>query len=105
MDAADRLTRLHPPFGAVSWQREDFVNAGREARRRWIEAQRLFNAQWSLLHDAVDIIAPTFRLEIRFADVAMAVDVPRPSSKHVALSFMKWARCPLTAEYPNPYER
>lgn len=45
-------------------------------------------------------------LESRFADPANATRVPggRNIDNRIALWFMKWARCPATMGYPNPYE-
>ena len=41
-----------------------------------------------------------------FEVVAEATDVPgrRNVNNRIALWFMRWARCPQTADYPNPYE-
>lgn len=105
--AAERLSRLRRPFPATGWTREHFANAAREGRRRWEEAEELFGVQWPLFQDAVSVISPTFAMESRFADVAEATDVPgrRNVDNRIALWFMRWARCPHTADYPNPYAR
>jgi hypothetical protein len=100
--AAERLSRLRRPFPDSGWKREQFVDAAREGKRRWAQAEELFGLQWPMFADAVAVISPAFAMESRFTDVAEATDVPR--NNRVALWFMKWARCPLTADYPNPYE-
>jgi hypothetical protein len=97
---------LRRPFPSTGWTREQFVDAGREGKRRWEEAQELFGLQWPMFEDAVSLVAPSFEMESDLVDVAEATDVPtgRNTSNRIALWFMRWARCPRTAEYPNPYE-
>src|SRR5687767_11537648 len=103
--AAERLSRLRRPIPSSGWTREQFVDAAREGKRRWEEAEELFGLQWPMFQDAVSVIAPTFAMESRYTDLAQATDVPgRRNVDNIALWFMKWARCPQTAEYPNPYE-
>jgi hypothetical protein len=59
-----------------------------------------------MFQDAVAAISPSFGMESRFTDVAEATVVPgrRNVDNRIALWFMRWARCPRTAGYPNPYE-
>jgi hypothetical protein len=104
--AAERLSRLRRPFPANRWTREQFAEAAREGKRRWEEAEALFGAQWPMFQDAVSAISPSFAMESRFVDVAEATDVPgmRNVNNRIALWFMRWARCPQTVDYPNPYE-
>lgn len=104
--AAERLGRLRGPFAPSGWTREDFVSAGREGKRRWEEAQALFGLQWSMFQDAIRVISPNFGMESRFSDVAKATKVRghRNVDNRIALWFMRWARCPQTADYPKPYE-
>src|SRR4051794_13556356 len=106
LEAVERLRRLHPPFVPGGWTRDQFIDAGMEGRRRWLEAQELFELQWPMFTDAVTVISPSFVLESRFSDVARATRIPvrRNVENRVAMWFMNWARCPLTAAYPNPYE-
>src|SRR5688572_12329561 len=102
--AAERLSRLRRPFPPSDWTREQFVNAAREGRRRWEEAEELFGVHWPMFENAVSAISPTFEMESKFVDVAEATDVAsgRSVNNRIALWFMRWARCPRTVEYPNP---
>lgn len=102
----ERLRRLRPPFAATHWGRDQFIHAAEEGKRRWEEAERLFDAQWPMFADAVAVICPSFGLESRFAEVANATVIPsrRNVDNRIATWFMNWARCPMTAGYPNPYE-
>jgi hypothetical protein len=104
--AAERLSRLRPPFPASGWSPEQFRAAAGEGRRRWAESEQLFGAQWPMFDDAVAVISPSFGMESRFTEVAEAAVVlgRRNVNNRIALWFMKWAHCPVTAEYPNPYE-
>jgi hypothetical protein len=104
--AAERLSRLHRPFPAGSWMKSQFAEAAREGGRRWSEAEELFGLQWPMFQDAVSVISPSFILESHFTTLAEATDIParRNVNNRITLWFMRWARCPLTAEYPNPYE-
>lgn len=82
------------------------MHAAREGKRRWKQAEELFGMQWPMFEDAVSVISPNFSMESRFVDVATAIDVPelRNVNNRIALWCMRWARCPKTADYPNPYE-
>ena len=104
--AVERLRRLRRPFPPSGWTRDRFLNAPKEGKRRWAEAEELFGLQWSMFDDAVSVISPSFAMEPQFTDVAEATDVPRGRNvdNRIALWFMKWARCPQTGDYPNPYE-
>ena len=104
--AVERLRGLRRPFPPSSWTREQFLSAAREGKRRWQESEALFGLQWSMFDDAVSVISPHFVMEPQFIDVAEATDIPRGRNvdNRVALWFMRWARCPQTAGYPNPYE-
>jgi hypothetical protein len=103
--AADRLRRLRRPF-PCGWTREQFQNAAKEGKRRWMEAEELFGARWPMFQDAVTLIKPSFAMEYSFVDLAEATEIPSRSNvdNRIALWFMRWARCPQTADYPNPYE-
>jgi hypothetical protein len=104
--AADRLSRLRRPFPATTWKPEQFASAAIEAKRRWEEAEELFGAQWPMFGDAVSVISPSFAMEYHFIDLAKATEVTGRANvdNRIALWFMRWARCPKTADYPNPYE-
>jgi hypothetical protein len=100
--AAERLGRLRRPFTASAWTREQFMDAAHEGKRRWMEAEELFGLQWPMFKDAVSVISANFAMESGYVDVAEATDVP--GHNFIALWYMKWARCPQTADYTNPYE-
>ncbi len=106
IEAVERLRRLRPPFPPTDWRGEQFKASAIEGKRRWSEAEELFGAQWPMFADAVAVISPTFGLESRYGDVAAAAQVPpgRNVDNRIALWFLKWARCPTTAGYLNPYD-
>ena len=106
MDALDRVLRIRRESPAEQWSPERFRQAAAEGKRRWAEAEELFGVQWSMLKDAVGVIAPDFKMSSAEEEAAWAADVPglRNVGSWVAVSFVRWERCPATAGLPNPYE-
>lgn len=59
-----------------------------------------------MLRDAVALISPDFKMPPAEEEAAWSADVPemRNVGPWVAVSFVRWERCPMTAGLPNPYE-
>lgn len=106
MDALERVRRIRRESPAEQWPPERFRQAAAEGKRRWAEAEELFGVQWSMFKDAVAVIAPDFKLSPAEEQAADAADVPgmRNVGPWIAVSFVRWERCPATAGLPNPYE-
>ncbi|MCE9563552.1 MAG: hypothetical protein K8U57_16040 [Planctomycetes bacterium] len=106
MDALERVLRIRRELATERWPPERFRQAAAEGKRRWAEAEDLFGVQWSMLKDAVALISPDFKMPPAEEEAAWSVDVPgmRNVGPWVAVSFVRWERCPTTAGLPNPYE-
>ena len=66
----------------------------------------MFGVQYPMFRDAVAAIAPKFQLAEAEEWAAYAAEVPGRCNvnSRIALWFVKWERCPLTAGLPNPDE-
>lgn len=105
MDALDRILCLgRTP--AREWSDAEFQQAAWEGKRRFEEIESVLEIQYGMFRDAVAVLAPAFSLspEEEVAIAAAPIREAYHATKRLAVSYLKWERCPVTAGLPNPYE-
>jgi hypothetical protein len=105
MDALERILRIGR-VTELGWSGEEFAQAAREGKRRFEEIESVFEIEYGMFADAVALLAPNYHLapEEETAVKAAPIRESHRASKRIALWYLKWERCPVTAGLPNPYE-
>ncbi len=106
MDALNRLIQIRRTAAIPGWSGDDFLRAASKGKRRWREVEEMFGIQYSIFDDALREIAPSFELSPEEDAAARSANIPamRNVTSRIAVSFLKWERCPATQGLPNPYE-
>ena len=106
MDPLERLLRIGREPPPEPWSDDQFRQAAADGKQRWLEVKAFFGIQYAIFEDAIGIVAPDFKLSLGEEQAAHAAAVPRMRNvgSRIAVSFLRWERCPATAGHSNPYE-